>query len=562
MKNFYLLLMLLILSWNPAFSQLQQIKIASFTVKSQLPSGIDNWNNIPASLLLVAQKIPSVKVEGVKLVLQIKANGAIVCGNNLATAWPVDNFTTRTFSASELTALLAGCKELKEGNYSICAQFYNIDRVAISNEVCKEFSVEVPKEIDYAPPTLITPENGKEFKESELQRPVMFRWTPLVPKPREPVTYRLRVWQLMQGQNGTQAMRSNQPIVSKDVDNITQAAIANLLTGPCKPPYLCNFIWNVQALNREGKPIGRNNGNSESNTFKVGENDIDIVIDSLTVGCCINGKQLINFTIKNNLPNTNTTLKKVWINGVNGNFGTPYPLDISASVSPSLPYNFLPPSTSGTGGRMNFTAMINCIDSMKTVVLKADAERITPLGIVNDSDVEADTLKCKCEACDEKFVNIKIPPSTNIVINNNNTLTLNQPISITTTPLKLVKNIKAELAYFEFIPESEDCLPCNRDSKTFGNFDNGMLANTSGTGSGTHSLAWNFTPPKNFTAGHTASMIITLPPQVKCCNATIRWCIRYVITFEDCTVCNKLVCYEKKKEGCAKENPNPNNDPK
>jgi len=87
---------------------------------------------------------------------------------------------------------------LKDGTYSLCAQFFNIDRVAISNEMCKDFTVETPKDIDYAPPTLINPDNGKKYKAAELQRPVTFRWTPLVPKPKEPVTYRLRVWQLME----------------------------------------------------------------------------------------------------------------------------------------------------------------------------------------------------------------------------------------------------------------------------------------------------------------------------------------------------------------------------
>jgi hypothetical protein len=125
--------------------------------------------------------------------------------------------------------------------------------------------------VEYAPPTLITPDNEKKFTAKELQGVVMFRWTPLVPKPKEPVTYRLKVWQLMQGQNGTQAMRTNQPIVTKDVDNITQAAINSIITGPCKPPYLCDFIWNVQALNRNGKPMGNNNGTSEPYTFSAAE---------------------------------------------------------------------------------------------------------------------------------------------------------------------------------------------------------------------------------------------------------------------------------------------------
>lgn len=160
MKKIKLLLLLLMFGAASAYSQLQQIKIVSFTVKNQLPAVIDTWGNTPGSLLLVAQLPPTVRVKGIRLMVQIKSNGAIVCSNNSAGGLQVDEFTTRTFSANELTGSLQGCHDLKDGSYSICVQFYNVDRVAISNEACKEFTVETPKETDYAPPTLINPENG------------------------------------------------------------------------------------------------------------------------------------------------------------------------------------------------------------------------------------------------------------------------------------------------------------------------------------------------------------------------------------------------------------------
>src|SRR5258705_3007538 len=163
MKKLKLLLFMLCLISTSAFSQIQQIKIVSFTVKNQLTAVIDNWGTIPVSLILVAQLPPTIRVNGIRLIIQIRANGAIVCSNNSTGGLQVDNFTTRTFTANELTGSLSGCHDLKDGSYSICAQFFNIDRVAISNEVCKEFTVETPKETDYAPPTLITPENGKKF---------------------------------------------------------------------------------------------------------------------------------------------------------------------------------------------------------------------------------------------------------------------------------------------------------------------------------------------------------------------------------------------------------------
>ena len=151
MKKLKLLLLLTIFGAS-ANSQLQQIKIVSFTVKNQLPSAIDNWNSSPAALLLVAQKLPQSRPEGVRLVLQIKSGGAVICGNTSATGLPVDNFTTRTFTVGELTGGLTSCPLLKDGSYTICAQFYNIDKVAISNEVCKDFTVESPQVVCTLPP--------------------------------------------------------------------------------------------------------------------------------------------------------------------------------------------------------------------------------------------------------------------------------------------------------------------------------------------------------------------------------------------------------------------------
>ncbi len=121
---------------------------------------------------------------------------------------------------------------------------------------------------------LISPADGKIFEANEISQPILFRWAPVVPRPQTPVTYRLRVWQLMQGQNATQAMSSNQPIVTKEVSNITQASVA-MPIGPCKPPYLCDFIWSVEALNSNDKGSGKNYGRSGVFTFKANEKKLN-----------------------------------------------------------------------------------------------------------------------------------------------------------------------------------------------------------------------------------------------------------------------------------------------
>jgi hypothetical protein len=77
---------------------------------------------------------------------------------------------------------------------------------------------------------------------------VSFSWGPVTPGVAGAGTYRLKVWQLMQGQNATSAMRENKPVVTRDVTGTTETTVSGLYTGPCKPPYLCEFVWSVEAV--------------------------------------------------------------------------------------------------------------------------------------------------------------------------------------------------------------------------------------------------------------------------------------------------------------------------
>src|SRR5258706_8760742 len=117
-----------------AGAQINQVNIVNFSVRNTLPGNIDSWLSTPGALLLTAQKVQSARINEPKLVIQIKSNGALICGNTPATANPIDPFDVRTFNTADLTAPLHNCKELKEGNYTICAQFFNVDRKAISQE--------------------------------------------------------------------------------------------------------------------------------------------------------------------------------------------------------------------------------------------------------------------------------------------------------------------------------------------------------------------------------------------------------------------------------------------
>jgi len=258
-----------------------------------------------------------------------------------------------------------------------------------------------------------------------------------VPKPQQPVTYRLKVWQLMQGQSGSQAMRTNKPIVTKDVADITEASVSGIYTGPCKPPYLCDYIWEVQALNREGKPICSNEGKSEAFSFKI-QNNIDIQIDSLKVGCCENGKQSIYIKVRNNLASSvNIVAVKYKVNGVGA----------SINLSPISP----PLSQTIVGnGFIVFTGSIECNPAINFLKFLVDAEDVADPDN-KETEVKSDTLKCRCDACDEKNFNLKANPPNTITISNN-TISFTQPITVTTTPAKTIKLIQPKLVYFKMVP--------------------------------------------------------------------------------------------------------------
>jgi hypothetical protein len=267
--------------------QTQQIKIVNCTVKNQLPAIIDNWNNMPGSLLLVAQKSPATReFKGVKLLLQIKSGGSLICGSNYSNGLPVDDFTTRSFNVNELTGLLSACHELKDGSYTICAQFFSVERLAISNEVCKEFTVETAKETDYSPPTLITPENGKEYSSTDMIKPVMFRWSPVSPRTTALITYRIQVFEILNKQTPMQALRANQPLLDQEIRGATQYIWQPQMSfiwvqpgdtdgdgtfDPLKTISQQNhgFIWTIQTLDDHGLPVTQTDGNGEARSEPV-----------------------------------------------------------------------------------------------------------------------------------------------------------------------------------------------------------------------------------------------------------------------------------------------------
>ena len=260
------------------FAQTYPITSITISLPANPDAVIASWGTGPSLLTIVATaKLENGRIDGrvqeSKLLITIKKGGSKICGAYTSNSAPVSNFNTVTkvWSGNNAVSLLGQDCTLPPGDYELCAQFFgysNGKTSPFSEEKTKTFTIRGNEQQQiYQPPQPITPANGTALSETDIKKPITFRWTPVIPKPKEAPTYKLRVWQLMEGQNGAQAIKQP-PILGNDVGSLTQTVISNLITGPCKPPYLCDFVWNVQALNRDGKPIGDNNGTSETFSFK------------------------------------------------------------------------------------------------------------------------------------------------------------------------------------------------------------------------------------------------------------------------------------------------------
>lgn len=504
-----------------------QIKL-TLQVQNTLPADVNDWPSNPASVLLTAQIPPVVQIREAKLVISIRSGpGSIVCGNTPATAPSQPMSPTKLFKASDLVGLLSNCHPLPAGSYELCAQFFGSDNRQISEEVCRPFTVADTKTNSRI--TLLTPADGSVIAEKDIRKPIQFRWSTIPPpKATEEALYKLLIYEVSGNQSATQAVRGGGNLVlEKSVTRETQT-VWLLPPGAAGKKY----AWMVQRVNRQGQGVGENNGFSEPFSFLV--NEYKIQLDSIKIQCTgTPGVYSFSYTITN--PNPGTAKLITFL----ATSSTPAGATIS-SFTPPLNTNILP------GGQLTITGLINASVALSNICIGAEIQDIVNTFWKASKDTCKAVEPCKCTVCDS--LKITIPSDAQIKTDINGNIVL--PTSITVSPKK-VRSIKAELVYYEYKPESDDCMMCNKDSRTFGNFISAMSGNQMlGVPYG-HTAVWNSPVQGGQMINNLPlSFTISIPPTVKCCAVEVKWCIRYVITLEDCSVCNKLVCYTYNKKGC------------
>ncbi len=184
--------------------------------------------------------------------------------------------------------------KLPAGSYQLCVQLVRpVDFVPMSQEQCRNFNV-----ASFQLPIPMMPASEMVLDIEKANSAIIFRWTPVAPRPAEMLTYRIIVFEVLENQTPMQALRSNEPLLEKDIIGTTQYIWQPQLglthCQPCGDPDFdlkrmkkdsgninhgdpdfdaYAFIWTIQTLDGRGVPFGDGNingdGISEPNVFFI-----------------------------------------------------------------------------------------------------------------------------------------------------------------------------------------------------------------------------------------------------------------------------------------------------
>jgi hypothetical protein len=259
----------------------QGIKFNFARLNAQPPAQLSEWGNKGEVLtLMVTPGQPGTPGGGqYKIKTEIKTTDGTVVGNADLAKTPVFTVNSTgiptTLFANDVMPLefmvftgkyrtsLERTGKLPADNYIICVRPVTAtDYIPMGEEVCKNFylaSIQLP--------ILMKPYNEEVMDAKQAQTAIIFRWSPVVPTQTSPVTYRIQVFEVLPTQSPVQALRSNQPLLDKEVVAATQfiwQPQLSFLPYDDETKKLPTFIWTIQSLDKPGGlPVTQTDGSGE-----------------------------------------------------------------------------------------------------------------------------------------------------------------------------------------------------------------------------------------------------------------------------------------------------------
>ena len=289
-----------------------QIKL-TLVLNATPPAQLSEWGTRREVLMLIVAPPPGF-ISDFKIKTEIKtSDGTVIGTTDLATA-PI--FSAGSTGNLILTAVdvmpldkmiftgkykssLQRSGKLPSDTYTMCVTAVRpVDYTPMSPPECKTFylaSVQLPM--------LMMPYNEQVLDAKIAQTAITFRWTALSPRTAMPVSYRLQIFEVLPNQNPVQALRSNMPLLDKEVKGTTQyiwrpqlaftsgincttpgdalgekninTSEAGLGSGKdnktVKPetPGCPRFVWTVQTLDDHGLPVAQTDGSGEGRSEPI-----------------------------------------------------------------------------------------------------------------------------------------------------------------------------------------------------------------------------------------------------------------------------------------------------
>jgi hypothetical protein len=288
MKKIFFITGIIFIAAN-AISQVAQFRI-NLVLNSTPPANLSEWANRSEVLTLIISSPAAITVP-VKIKTEIKTtDGTVIGATDLvkAATYTISQSTT-LFYATDVLPLenmlftgkykssLQRSGKLPSDNYIICVQLIRpTDYIPVSDLACKNFYLATTQL-----PILMKPYNEEILDGKIAQTAITFRWSPVIPRLTEPITYRLQVFEVLPFQTPMQALRSNQPLLDREIRSATQFIWQPQLSSINAQNYAVRdslskdemkekrsgktvFIWTIQSLNTRGLPVTQSDGNGEA----------------------------------------------------------------------------------------------------------------------------------------------------------------------------------------------------------------------------------------------------------------------------------------------------------
>jgi hypothetical protein len=251
-------------------------------VNAQPPAQLSEWGNRREVLTLIVTAQGAIGGQ-FKIKTEIKTlDGTVIGSADLArTAVFVPNSTgTTILVANDVMPLefmvftgkyktsLERTGKLPADNYTICVRPVNIvDYTPVGEEQCKNFYLATTQL-----PILLKPYHEEVLDAKKAQTAIIFRWSPVVPTQTSPVTYRIQVFEVLPTQSPVQALRSNQPLLDKDILAATQYIWQPQLPFTAydeETKKLPTFVWTIQSLDKDRNPVAQTDGSGEGRSEPI-----------------------------------------------------------------------------------------------------------------------------------------------------------------------------------------------------------------------------------------------------------------------------------------------------